>query len=146
MAVIRTDAPVDLDLDDVPPVEFTPERMEHLRSTFERFEFGSLLRRLEEVTGEAAPAVGPRTPRPPPPWRRCPRTCRCGSPGIGAVALEVSPEGWAVATDGDEVPTATSRRDRRRAGPGPVRARGRLPRRQGGGAATGEALRPSTTR
>jgi DNA polymerase-1 len=104
MAIIVCDAPVDLDLDDVPPVEFTPDRMEHLRSTFERFEFGSLLRRLEEVTGEAAPAVEAAYAATATPVEAVPEDLPMRLAGIGAVALEVSPEGWAVATDADEVP------------------------------------------
>ena len=97
LAVIRTDAPVELDLDDVPPLDYGPERMEHLRATFERFEFGSLLRRLEEL----AERRRPRSRRPPPaahtatrPWPATPEDLphapgghRAGGPGVSAGGL-----------------------------------------------------------
>ena len=102
-AVIVTDAPVELDLDAVPAVEFTPERMEELRTTFERFEFGSLVRRLEELTGEAAPAVEAAHTARALPVEATPDDLPLRLAGVEAVALEVSPEGWAVAIDGDEV-------------------------------------------
>lgn len=62
MAVIRRDAPLELDLDEVPPLEFGPERMEALRELFERFQFGSLLRRLGELADGAMPEA-PRAAR-----------------------------------------------------------------------------------
>ena len=61
LAVIDTEAPVDLDLDDVPALDFGPERMDALREMFERFQFGSLLRRLEELSDD-----GTMVPAPPP--------------------------------------------------------------------------------
>ena len=96
LAVIRTDAPVELELEDVPPIAFTPERMEHLRSTFERFEFGSLLRRLEEVTGEVAPEVEAAHTATATPVAATPEDLGMRLAGVDAVSLSVSPEGWAV--------------------------------------------------
>jgi DNA polymerase-1 len=104
LAVIRTDAPVELELEDVPPVEFTPERMEALRDTFERFEFGSLLRRLEEVTGESAPVVEAAHTATAVPVEATPEDLGMRLAGVDAVALSVSDEGWAVATAAEEVP------------------------------------------
>ncbi|HET6690647.1 MAG TPA: DNA polymerase I [Miltoncostaeaceae bacterium] len=104
LAVIRTDAPVEIELDDVPPIAFTPERMEQLRATFERFEFGSLLRRLEEVTGETAPEVEAAHTATATAVAATPEDLGMRLAGVDAVALSVSPEGWAVATDADEVP------------------------------------------
>ena len=125
--------PVELDLDDVPPIEFGPERMEHLRSTFERFEFGSLLRRLEEVTGEAAPGRGGRPHRHRQRrWRRRPRTSACAWRASMPSPWPCRPEGWAVAADGDEVPHGHVGDDTGAAlERAPGRAGGRLPRRQG---------------
>ena len=62
MAVIERDAPLELDLDEVPPLDFGPERMEALRELFERFQFGSLLRRLGELADGAMPEA-PRAAR-----------------------------------------------------------------------------------
>jgi DNA polymerase-1 len=104
LAVIRTDAPVEIELDDVPPIAFTPERMEQLRATFERFEFGSLLRLLEEVTGETAPEVEAAHTATATAVAATPEDLGMRLAGVDAVALSVSPEGWAVATDADEVP------------------------------------------
>ena len=61
LALIRTDAPVELDLSDVPALDYGPERMQALRELFDRFEFGSLVRRLEELA-----EGGARRRRPPP--------------------------------------------------------------------------------
>ena len=105
LAIIRTDAPVEIDLSDVPALDYGPERMQALRELFERFEFGSLVRRLEELAegGAAAPeapadvtvevAAVPATPEDLP----------MRLAGAARVALALSEEGWAVAGDGDEV-------------------------------------------
>jgi DNA polymerase-1 len=53
LAVLVTDAPVDLDLDRVPALDLGPERMATLDDLFRRFEFQSLSRRLPELGGEA---------------------------------------------------------------------------------------------
>src|SRR5207237_4594348 len=55
LSVIRCDAPVELELDDVPPLEFTPQRVAELRELFRRFEFASLERRLPELAVDVAP-------------------------------------------------------------------------------------------
>ena len=57
LSVIETAVPMDLQLDDVPPLDLGPERRATLEEIFRRFEFGSLARRLDELTsGPAAPA------------------------------------------------------------------------------------------
>ena len=104
LALIRTDAPIELDLDDVPHLDFGTDRMEALRATFERFEFGSLLRRLEELSGDGPPAAAPAayTARAVP-VDATPEDLGMRLAGIDRAALALTDEGWAVAVDGDEV-------------------------------------------
>ena len=104
LALIRTDAPVELDLGDVPELDFGPERMEALRATFERFEFGSLLRRLEELSGDGPPPAAPaaHTARAVP-VDATPEDLGMRLAGIDHAALALGEEGWAVAVEGDEV-------------------------------------------
>ena len=49
---------------DVPPLDFGPERMEALRDIFDRFQFGSLPRRLSDLADGGAPvaAAASRSP------------------------------------------------------------------------------------
>ena len=136
LALIRTDAPVEIELEDVPPLEFGPERMEALRTVFERFEFGSLLRRLEELSGEAPPpaAAAAHTARAVP-VDATPDDLGMRLAGIDHAALALGEEGWAVAVEGDEVAQGPvgegtgAALERALSSP-----RGRLPRRQGRGA------------
>ena len=105
LAVIRTDAPVELDLADVPPLDYGPERMEALRDLFDRFEFGSLTRRLDELAegaseGPAAPAEVTLQVSPVP---ATPEDLPMRMAGSEPVALAFGEEGWAVAGEGDEV-------------------------------------------
>jgi DNA polymerase-1 len=104
LALIRTDAPVDLDLADVPPLDFGDERMAALREVFDRFQFGSLARRLEELAEGGAPAAVPAAHtvavRVAP---AAPEDLAMRFAGETGLALAVSPEGWAVAGAGDEV-------------------------------------------
>jgi len=105
LAIIRTDAPLELDLGDVSPLDFGPERMQALRELFDRFQFGSLNRRLDELA-DGAPA-----PAAPPAALTLAVTCAPATPedlplrmaGAERVALALSEDGWAVAGDGDEV-------------------------------------------
>jgi DNA polymerase-1 len=105
LAVIDTEAPVDLDLDDVPPLDFGPERMSALRDTFEHFQFGSLLRRLEELSD------GGMTPAPAPPATTVTVRSVAAAPedlpmllaGAERVALALSDDGWAALAAGEEV-------------------------------------------
>jgi DNA polymerase-1 len=55
LAVIATDAPVTVALEDVPPLDLGPERMAELAAMFDRLEFQSLRRRLGDITGGPAP-------------------------------------------------------------------------------------------
>ena len=50
LSVIETAVPMELELDDVPPLDLGPERRAVLEMTFNRWEFGSLARRLDELT------------------------------------------------------------------------------------------------
>ncbi len=105
LAVIDTEAPVELDLDDVPPLDFGPERMSTLRETFERFQFGSLLRRLDELSDD-----GSMAPAPPPPATTLAVRSAPAAPedlpmrlaGAERVALALSEDGWAALADGEE--------------------------------------------
>ena len=109
LAIIRVDAPVDLDLDDVSPLDFGPERMQALRELFDRFQFGSLNRRLDELA-DGAPA-----PEAPPAALTLSVTTAPATPedlplrmaGAERVALALSEDGWAVAGDGEEVAVGT---------------------------------------
>ena len=106
LAIIRTDAPVGLDLDDVPPLDYGPERMQALRELFDRFEFGSLIRRLEELAegGSRGPrAAGRRHDRGDGRAGDARGPAACAWPAAYRVALALTEEGWAVAGDGDEV-------------------------------------------
>ena len=62
LSVIETAVPMDLELADVPPLDLGPVRREALEDVFRRFEFGSLGRRLDELTSgpvaDAPVAVG----------------------------------------------------------------------------------------
>jgi DNA polymerase I len=105
LAVIRTDAPVEMDLADVPELDYGPERMETLRELFDRFEFGSLIRRLDELADGGMAVAAPRadvtveaTAVP-----ATPEDLPMRLAGAERVALAVSDDGWAVAGDGDEV-------------------------------------------
>ncbi|MBJ7457242.1 MAG: hypothetical protein JHC74_14395, partial [Thermoleophilia bacterium] len=107
LAIIRTDAPVEIDLADVPDLDFGPERMEALRTLFERFEFGSLLRRLEDLADggapmAAAPAAHVATVTAVP---GAPEDLAMRFAGAGKLSLALSDEGWAVAGEGDDVVT-----------------------------------------
>jgi DNA polymerase-1 len=95
---------VEIDLDDVPALEFGPERMGHLQTFFERFEFGSLLRRLAELSGEAPPPSAPaaHTARAVA-VDAVPEDLGMRLAGQASAALAIGPDGWAVAAEGDEV-------------------------------------------
>jgi DNA polymerase I len=105
LAVIRTDAPVAVDLADVPPLDYGPERMQALRELFDRFEFGSLIRRLDELVegGSEAPAAPAELTIVVTAVPATPEDLPMRVAGAGRVALALSEEGWAVAGDGDEV-------------------------------------------
>ncbi len=57
LSVIETAVPVPLALEGVPPLDLGPARREALEEIFRRFEFGSLARRLDELTEEPAAAA-----------------------------------------------------------------------------------------
>ena len=105
LAVIRTDAPVAIDLDDVPALDYGPERMQALRELFDRFEFGSLTRRLEELVegGSEAPAEAAAVTIEVRAVPATPEDLPLRLAGAARVALALSEEAWAVAGDGPEV-------------------------------------------
>ena len=106
LALIRTDAPVDLDLADVPPLDFGPERMQALHDLFARFQFGTLARRLSDLADGGAPAAAAVA-------HTVAVSASAAAPedlamrfaGAGRLALALHPEGWAVVGDGVEVAT-----------------------------------------
>jgi DNA polymerase I len=106
LAIIDCQAPVELDLDDVPPLDFGPERMAALREMFQRFEFGTLERRLAELPDAAEPVAAAAahvvevTPAEASPEDLAMRFA--GAPGL---ALALSDDAWAVAAAGGEVAT-----------------------------------------
>jgi DNA polymerase I len=105
LALIRTDAPVEVDLSDVPLLDYGPERMQALRELFERFEFGSLIRRLEELAegGSAVPEAPAELTVDVTAVPATPEELPMRLAGAERVALALSEEGWAVAGDGEEV-------------------------------------------
>ncbi len=101
LSVIDIDAPVAIDLEDVPPLELGPERRAALEEYFGRFEFGSLARRLGELVEGPAAAT-------PPPAVVMPLdvvTCHAAElPMIlagldGPLAVAASDGGWAVCAE-----------------------------------------------
>jgi DNA polymerase-1 len=106
LAVIRTDAPVELDLDDVPALVLDDARAAELSELFRRFEFSSLARRLPEILEGAPP------PAPPPAATRrvravpaAPEALALRLAGAERVALAVADGRWAVTDGGEEVLT-----------------------------------------
>jgi DNA polymerase I len=106
LAVIDCETPVELELDDVPPLDFGPERMAALREVFQRFEFGSLERRLGELADGAEPVAAPAA-------HTVAVTASEASPedlamrfaGAAGLSLALSEDAWAVAGDGPDVAT-----------------------------------------
>ena len=104
LALIRTDAPVELDLDDVPPLDFGPERIDALRELFGRFEFDTLARRLDTLVEGPLPEAADAAPTlEAVAVEAAPEDLAMRFAGAEALALAVSPEGWAVAGAGAEV-------------------------------------------
>ncbi|MGD9573020.1 MAG: DNA polymerase I [Thermoleophilia bacterium] len=105
-AVIETDAPVELDLADVPPIDFGPERMAALREKFEELQFGTLERRLGELGEDAGPVEAPAA-------HVVAAVAAEASPedlamrfaGAPALTLALAEDAWGVAGDGAEVAT-----------------------------------------
>src|SRR5690606_20173776 len=105
MAAIDCDAPVELDLEDVPPLEFGEERMQALRELFERFQFDSLARRLGELAEGGVVPAGPAAEvtlsvRAVP---AVPDDLPMRFAGAERVALALREDGWAAAGEGEEV-------------------------------------------
>ncbi len=106
LAVIDCETPVELELDDVPPLDFGPERMAALREVFQRFEFGSLERRLGELADGAEPVAAPAA-------HTVAVTASEASPedlamrfaGAAGLSLALSEDAWAVAGEGPDVAT-----------------------------------------
>ncbi len=106
LAIIRTDAPVDLDLAEVPALDFGPARMQALEEIFARFQFGTLSRRLSELgEGGPPPAAAAAYTVTAVAAAAAPEDLAMRFAGASGLALAVTPEGWAVAGEGDEVAT-----------------------------------------
>jgi DNA polymerase-1 len=104
LAVIDCEAPVELDLGEVPAIDFGPERMSALRDVFPRFQFGSLERRLGELGAEApaAPAAHVVEVAAVP---AAPEDLAMRFAGAEALSLALAEDAWAVAGPGAEVAT-----------------------------------------
>jgi DNA polymerase-1 len=100
LSVIETAVPLELEIDEVPPLDLGPARRAALDELFRRFEFGSLARRLDELT--SAPAVAA-----PVATAITVDAVQCGPEqlsmrllgGTAPVALAVADDRWAVCVE-----------------------------------------------
>jgi DNA polymerase-1 len=102
-SIIHTDAPVDLDPAEVPPLDLGPERLAAIDRLFRQFEFETLARRLRELGAVPAPeapaAAETRTVRVD---EIAPEALGMRLAGVERAALAVADGRWAVAA-ADEV-------------------------------------------
>jgi DNA polymerase I len=105
-AEIDCAAPVELDLADVPPLDFGPDRMARLREIFQELQFGTLERRLGEL------GAGPAAAEPVAAHRvraraaeAAPEDLAMRFAGETALTIALAEGGWAVAGAGEEVAT-----------------------------------------
>ncbi len=107
-AIIDCEAPVELDLADVPPLDFGPERMSRLRELFQELQFGTLERRLGELGAApeaAAPVAAHRVAAVA--AEAAPEDLAMRFAGEASLAVALADGAWAVAGPGDEVATGT---------------------------------------
>lgn len=106
MARILIDAPVPLDLSDVPALDLGPERIAQLREMFGLLQFNTLAGRLGELAdgpaGAAAPAAVTHAVRA---VDAVPADLRLRLAGAARVCVALVGDRWAAAGDGDEVAT-----------------------------------------
>lgn len=105
MAKIALDAPVPLDLADVPPLDFGADRMAALRETFALLQFDTLARRLGDLADgvhEQPAAVADET-FPVRAASATPEDLGMRLAGAERMALAIHDGRWAVAGDGEEV-------------------------------------------
>jgi DNA polymerase I len=104
MARIDLDAPVPLDLDAVPPLDFGPERMAALREMFALLQFGTLSRRLGDLAdGHEEPAAPAEATHAVTAAEATPDDLALRFAGAARLSLALVDGRWAVAGDGDEV-------------------------------------------
>ncbi len=104
LSVIDCDAPVEIDLDEVPSLDLGPERIAAIAEYFERFEFQSLARRLPELGAQAPPAApAPAETRRIEPEEAAPEGLALRLAGVERVGLAVADGRWAVAAEGPAV-------------------------------------------
>ena len=107
MARIDTDAPVAIDLDDVPPLDFGSERMDALREMFSLLQFDTLSRRLGDIADGAGDADAADAPSASVHEVRAvgavPDDLSLRFAGAESVAVALTDDRWAVAGDGAEV-------------------------------------------
>jgi DNA polymerase-1 len=60
LSIIETAAPVELALEEIPALDLGTARRDALEEVFQRFEFGSLARRLDELTDAPATVAAPK--------------------------------------------------------------------------------------
>lgn len=105
LAVIRRDVPLDIGVEDVPPVAFDAARMTEIRDAFARWEFGSLARRLDDLAGGADVSPSPATTGP-----ELLDVIECGpeelalrTAGAQYLSLAIADAAWAIACDAGSV-------------------------------------------
>jgi DNA polymerase-1 len=104
MARIDLDAPVPLELDSVPPLDFGPERMAALREMFALLQFDTLSRRLGDLAdGHEAPADPADATHTVTAAAATPDDLALRFAGTARLALALVDGRWAVAGDGDDV-------------------------------------------
>ena len=105
MARIRLDAPVPLDLGDVPPLRFDAERMTALREMFALLQFDTLARRLGDIADghHPEPVVAADETFTVRARAATPEDLALRFAGAERMALALRDGRWAVAGDGDEV-------------------------------------------
>jgi len=107
MARIDTDAPVEIDLADVPPLDFGPERMAALAEMFSLLQFDTLSRRLGDLADGAGGAETVETVADTVHEVRAvdavPDDLSLRFAGVESVAVALTDDRWAVAGDGPEV-------------------------------------------
>jgi DNA polymerase-1 len=104
MARIDLDAPVPLELDSVPPLDFGPERMAALREMFALLQFDTLSRRLGDLAdGHEEPAAPADATHTVTAADATPDDLALRFAGAARLSLALVDGRWAVAGDGDEV-------------------------------------------
>ncbi|MCB0882526.1 MAG: DNA polymerase I [Thermoleophilia bacterium] len=104
LARIVCDVPLDLELDDIPPLRFTSDDLGRLAAVFTEYEFTSLIRRLSDLSEHAVPRPqAPRSERTVTPVETDAASLGFALAGAERVALALRDGRFAVATPGADV-------------------------------------------